>query len=208
MRSMWGPALLCGVARGRGGNAGAFSARKLTKLWHTRRAGVGREHVCAQVRTALNMLGPLLNPADAEYGLVGVYSTDISELMANALLVSVCALAATARREHEESAASGLCPPPHRACRRKLHARAHVAGVLAVRTRAPPQRQGVRKALVVHSAGLDELTPMAPADVVEVEQGVPHATRYLLEPKDLGIPRCEVRRGRCLSLNLASPRAS
>ena len=35
------------------------------------------------------------------------------------------------------------------------------------------QRLGVRKALVVHSQGLDELTPMGPADVVEVtQQGV------------------------------------
>ena len=40
-----------------------------------------------QVRTALNMLGPLLNPAHAAYGLVGTYSTDISELMAGSLLV-------------------------------------------------------------------------------------------------------------------------
>ena len=36
------------------------------------------------------------------------------------------------------------------------------------------QRLGVRKALVVHSQGLDELTPMGPADVVEVtQQGAP-----------------------------------
>ena len=40
-----------------------------------------------KVRTALNMLGPLLNPAHAAYGLVGTYSTDISELMAGSLLV-------------------------------------------------------------------------------------------------------------------------
>jgi anthranilate phosphoribosyltransferase len=32
------------------------------------------------------------------------------------------------------------------------------------------QRLGVKKALVVHSMGLDELTPMGPADVVEVTQ--------------------------------------
>lgn len=51
--------------------------------------GIVCARVCMQVRTALNMLGPLLNPADAEYGLVGVYSPDISELMANSLLVSM-----------------------------------------------------------------------------------------------------------------------
>ena len=38
-----------------------------------------------QVRTTLNMLGPLLNPAGAVYGLIGVYSPDISMLMAEAL---------------------------------------------------------------------------------------------------------------------------
>ena len=86
------------------------------------------------------------------------------------------------------------------------------------------QRLGVKKALVVHSSGLDELTPMGPADVVEVTQlgerrGAswwaranakwvagdrrrhvgPMPTRlaagkrsYALDPKDLGIPRCEV----------------
>lgn len=53
----------------------------------------------------------------------------------------------------------------------------------------PVQRLGLKKALVVHSAGLDELTPMAPADVVEVVAGVEGMKRYMLEPKDLGIPR-------------------
>ena len=38
-----------------------------------------------QVRTTLNMMGPLLNPAGAVYGLIGVYSPDISMLMAQAL---------------------------------------------------------------------------------------------------------------------------
>ena len=53
------------------------------------------------------------------------------------------------------------------------------------------QRLGLKKALVVHSAGLDELTPMAPADIVEVEAGVPGVRRYMLDPLSLGIPRCE-----------------
>lgn len=51
------------------------------------------------------------------------------------------------------------------------------------------QKLGMRKALVVHSMGLDELTPMGPADVVEVSgSGI---SEYSLDPKDVGIPRCE-----------------
>ncbi len=49
----------------------------------------------------------------------------------------------------------------------------------------------MKKALVVHSMGLDELTPMGPADVVEVTAGAP-LKRYSLDPRDLGIPRCSV----------------
>lgn len=90
-----------------------------------------------RVRTAFNLLGPMLNPADAQYGLVGVYSTSVSHLMADTL-----------------------------------------------------QRLGVKKALVVHSMGLDELTPMGPADVVEVTQQGKRS--YSLEPQELGIPRCTV----------------
>jgi anthranilate phosphoribosyltransferase len=95
------------------------------------------------VRTAFNVLGPLLNPARAKRALVGVYDPSASELMAGALA-----------------------------------------------------RMGVKKALVVHSMGLDELTPMGPADVVEVESvdGVspPRMKRYTLDPLDVGIKRCSV----------------
>lgn len=92
-----------------------------------------------KIRTAFNLLGPLLNPAHAGYGLVGVYSPEVSTLMAGALL-----------------------------------------------------RLGVRKALVVHSMGLDELTPMGPTDVVEVEAGKAAPRRYSVDPLELGIKRCSV----------------
>eukprot|EP00798_Chlamydomonas_sp_ICE-L_P003253 gene3253-13276_t len=105
--------------------------------YHPAMKAVRPVRAALKIRTALNLLGPLLNPAHAAYGLVGVYSTDISELMAGSLL-----------------------------------------------------QLGLKKALVVHSAGLDELTPMAPADIVEVEAGVSVTRRYTLDPKDLGIPRC------------------
>mmetsp|Transcript_37348 Transcript_37348/g.93763 ORF Transcript_37348/g.93763 Transcript_37348/m.93763 type:complete len:394 (-) Transcript_37348:155-1336(-) len=90
-----------------------------------------------KVRTAFNFLGPMLNPADAKYALVGVYDTSVSRKMAEALM-----------------------------------------------------RLDMKKALVVHSHGLDELTPMGDADVVEVTpEGV---KSYILNPRDLGIPACTV----------------
>lgn len=53
-----------------------------------------------------------------------------------------------------------------------------------------PQKLGVKKALVVHSMGLDELTPLGDASVVEVTPG--GVRRYRLDPSQYGIPRCEV----------------
>lgn len=48
----------------------------------------------------------------------------------------------------------------------------------------------MQKALVVHSMGLDELTPMGPADIVEVTPtGI---SEYSLDPLDVGINRCKV----------------
>ena len=40
-----------------------------------------------KVRTAFNVLGPMLNPAGAQFGLVGVYNTELALLMAEALQV-------------------------------------------------------------------------------------------------------------------------
>lgn len=91
------------------------------------------------VRTAFNMLGPLLNPAGATSALIGVYSTDISRLMADAAML-----------------------------------------------------MGIKKTLVVHSMGLDELTPMGPASIVEASVGS-GVCSYELDPLDFGIPRCDVK---------------
>ena len=77
-------------------------------------ASVAPVRKALKIRTAFNILGPLLNPAAAQYALVGVYSPKIVPTMASVL-----------------------------------------------------KRLGVVKALIVHSQGLDELTPMGLADVVE-----------------------------------------
>lgn len=52
------------------------------------------------------------------------------------------------------------------------------------------QRLDVTKALVVHSMGLDELTPIGPAEVIEVTTSGTHA--YTVHPNDVGIPCCDV----------------
>ena len=70
---------------------------------------------------------------------------------------------------------------------------------------AHPQKLGYKKALVVHSSGLDELTPMAPADIVEVTAGSQQLKRYSLDPKDVGIPRCEVCCSFCLCVLIYGP---
>lgn len=90
-----------------------------------------------KMRTIFNILGPMLNPAQASFGLVGIYSPSLMKLMGNTLI-----------------------------------------------------RLSVKKALIVHSMGLDELTPLGPAKVLEVTQQ--HVKAYEIDPKDFGIPRCDV----------------
>ena len=52
-------------------------------------------------------------------------------------------------------------------------------------------RLGMKKALIVHSMGLDELTPCGPADVMEVSKdGV---KTYTFEPSKVGIKKCELK---------------
>ena len=106
--------------------------------FHPAMAAVAPVRRALRVRTAFNLLGPLLNPARAQFALVGVYSLSIAPLMASAL-----------------------------------------------------SRLGVERALVVHSAGMDELTPLAPALVIEAVAGVA-GKPYELDPKRLGIPACTV----------------
>lgn len=51
------------------------------------------------------------------------------------------------------------------------------------------QQLGVKRALVVNSMGIDELTPCGPSEVVEVGPSGA-AKKYVIEPKGLGLAMC------------------
>ena len=55
--------------------------------FHPAMAAVVPVRRALKVRTVFNILGPMLNPAGADYGLVGVYSPELGLLMAEALQV-------------------------------------------------------------------------------------------------------------------------
>jgi anthranilate phosphoribosyltransferase len=86
------------------------------------------------LRTVFNLLGPLTNPAGAEYQLLGVFGAEWVE---------------------------------------------PVAAVLA--------NLGARHALVVHGAGLDELSTEHPSHVAEVREG--RVARWTLDPAEVGVAR-------------------
>jgi len=87
-----------------------------------------------QARTVFNSLGPLTNPANADYQLMGVYDPKLTETLAKVL--------------------SGL---------------------------------GVKRGMVVHGTGLDELSVCGENKITEFSnQGI---KTYTLEPEDVGLAR-------------------
>lgn len=86
--------------------------------------------------TLFNLLGPLLNPAKAEYALIGVAHEGFVELVANVLL----------------------------------------------------QLKHIKRALVFHGCGLDELTPLGPMTAYHVHEG--KIEKITLDPEALGFAPC------------------
>jgi anthranilate phosphoribosyltransferase len=94
------------------------------------------------IPTLFNILGPLLNPAAAEYLMIGVFNEGLADLLADTINYKL------------------------------------------------PTTNYIKKALVFHSAGLDELGCISPTTVIEVTPA--GKKRYILDSSDYGFKRCKV----------------
>jgi len=88
--------------------------------------------------TVFNLLGPLLNPAKAEYALIGVSQESTLELMSEVIL----------------------------------------------------QLGSIKRALVFHGSGLDELTPLGKISAYLIDEC--QMTRLEIDPRDLGFTPCSL----------------
>lgn len=99
---------------------------------------VGPVRKAMKIRTVFNIIGPLLNPCGAKFAVIGVYTPDLLETMADVLIST-----------------------------------------------------GVKKAVVVHTAGLDEYSNTGVSEVIEIDDG--EKRRISFNPQaELGMPRVEI----------------
>jgi anthranilate phosphoribosyltransferase len=89
------------------------------------------------IKTVFNILGPLANPASPDFQLIGVYSADLVEKVANSLKLI-----------------------------------------------------GIKKAIVVHGSGLDEINPSGETTIAEVSNAI---EIYRVTPEDFGMERSKIK---------------
>lgn len=89
------------------------------------------------IPTCLNIVGPLLNPARADFLLVGVRNVQLLNILADVVI-----------------------------------------------------NLGIKRALIFHGSGLDELSPVGPNNVIEII-GL-RKRSYILDALDFGFPRCQL----------------
>lgn len=106
--------------------------------YHPGLKNLGKIRRSLKFPTLFNLLGPLLNPAKAEYALIGVSQEDFVELVANVLV----------------------------------------------------QQKHIKRALVFHGCGLDELTPLGPMTAYHIHEKKIH--KLALDPTTLGFSLCRL----------------
>lgn len=106
--------------------------------YHPSLKNLGKIRRALKFPTLFNLLGPLLNPAKAEYALIGVSQQDFVELVAKVLV----------------------------------------------------QLKHIKRALVFHGCGLDELTPLGPMTAYHIQEG--QISKLALDPTALGFAPCRL----------------